>query len=123
MTATADLLFQPVDAIVCASSGNATVRVLDEGPAKQFGRIVVIQVMDNAVAELCGENFPFFRVCDNETGRRQGLIAAFPQIIAKLIQALVQIPVETDNIVLALLVKARILVCLSQILHQYFAGK
>lgn len=76
LTFLADMAFEPPNAVMSAAPLYATVGVVNESALKHFVHIVVVQVVNNAVAEIGGKNLALLGVGDNEAGRRSRLVGA-----------------------------------------------
>ena len=77
------MLAQTIDAVMRSPSLDTAVTILNKCPFEHLMSIVEIKVMDNPIAEMGGKYLTTFGVGDDEAIRRQRLIGAVPQSIAK----------------------------------------
>lgn len=90
-----DVLFQSFNTIMGSSVLDAAVCVVNESTFLKEMRIVVIQMVDNPVAELGGEHLAFLGVGDDKTSGRMRLIGAIEKLITQLIEIAFKILFKT----------------------------
>ncbi len=94
-TLAAYVLFEAAYAVMRAASRDAGIGVGDESPFVQFAGVVVVEVVDDAVAKVGGEHLAFFRVGDNEAGARTGLVGSVPQFVRERLQVTSEVSFES----------------------------
>ena len=71
-----DVLFEAGDAVMGAAPFDAGITIGDEVSLEEFVGVVVVKVVDYAVAEVGGEDFALFWVFDDEAFGRRGAVGA-----------------------------------------------
>lgn len=89
-----DMMFEAVDAIVCATALDAAVAVGDEGALEHLVGVVEVEVMHNAVAKVGGKDLAFLRVFDEEAGRWAWFVATFVEFVGKFLEVLMEVGFE-----------------------------
>ncbi len=75
------MAFKVLDAVMCATILYATITVGYECALEQLVGVVVIKMMDYAVAEVGGEDFALFGVFDDETFGWRGAVGAVVEFL------------------------------------------
>lgn len=109
------MLLQPVDTIMGSSTLDTAVSIMNKGALVKDVRIVVIQVMDNPIAELGGEHLSFFGVGDNKTGGGMWLVRTSKKFIAQFVEVILQISLKTLLIWFVALMTTRIIISLTKV--------
>ena len=76
-----DVAFKALDAVMCATILYATITIGDKVSLEELVGVVVIKMMDYAVAEVGGEDFAFFWVFDDETFGWRGAVGAVVEFL------------------------------------------
>ncbi len=119
----ADMAFEPPNAVMSAAPLYATVGVVNESALKHFVHIVVVQVVNNAVAEIGGKNFALLGVGDYEAGRWARHVFARKKFIAEFVEIALKVCFETFLVGLVTLMTASIVVGIIKVGKKLFPCK
>ncbi|MBU0909837.1 MAG: hypothetical protein KKA54_12130 [Proteobacteria bacterium] len=89
-----DEFVNPVDAIQGSFADSTTVRVVNQFSFYNMIYAAVQQMMDNPVAKIRREDFPFNRLVDNKSNARPWLILPAPDFVGKLKQVVFKVNLE-----------------------------
>lgn len=106
----ADMAFEPTNTVMRTAPLNATVGVVNESALKHFVHIIVVEMVNNAVAEIGSKNFALLWVGDYEAGRGTRSVFARKKFIAKFVQIALKVCFEMLLVWLVALMTARIVV-------------
>ncbi len=92
-----DLRLEALRRVERAATSNACTRVCNERPLETRRNVVVQQVMDYPIAEVCGPYFAGLRTRDHEADRAAGRIAAVGQLVVQAPEIALQIRLESQR--------------------------
>ena len=73
-----DMSFKAANSEMSTTLFDATVTVGDEGALQHLMGVVVVEMVDDAVAELCGKHLPLLWIGNDEAGGRARGICSKP---------------------------------------------
>lgn len=98
LAATAYVMLQTADAIVCAPPLDATIGVRNKRALEDDVRIIVVEMMNNTIPKVRSKNLSFLRVRDNKTGGRAGTVGALREFCGQQIDIFFQITLKILHI-------------------------
>ena len=118
---TTQMMFQAFNAIVRTSTRYAAIAISYECTFKEYVRIVIEQVMHDAVAKVGSKHFAHLGVVDDEAGRGARPIGVAIQFVAQFREVCLQVVFKLQLIILMPLVPPCILVGTVEVEQQLFA--
>ena len=82
-------------------------------------RVIIIKVMNDAVAELCRKDLSFLRVADDKAGGRAGLVGACPEFQTEFGQVVFEASFKLHYVRLLAFVPSGIVISLMKILKEF----
>lgn len=118
--AAANERLHPANPVVCPLAFPATIAVFDKAGRYDGIKVTKDQVMYDAVAEVCREDFPLYRFVVDETNASADLVAAIANLISEPKQVFFVLQLELQCIRCFSLVLPGIIVGLEKVKQQFF---
>lgn len=85
------MLFQTIYTVMGATPLDATIAVLDKGSFEHLVRVVVVKMVDDAVAEIGGEDLTYLRVSDKEASRGSSPVGSIVEFARQCDEVAIQV--------------------------------
>ena len=110
-----NVFFEPPDAVMRTTSLDTTVAVVNESALIDLMRVIVIEMMHDAVAEVGGKHLSLLGVGDDEATGGFGFIRPVEKLITQLNKILSQISFKSLLVWFVALMAAGIIISLTQV--------